>query len=65
LRVSGAFESGWTLTAGCYDAEGRLLQTMQLSSEGTLTLPADSAYIRLFLFDASSRPVCASAAVKG
>ena len=56
LRVSGAFESGWTLTAGCYDAEGRLLQTMQLSSEGTLTLPADSAYIRLFLFDASSRP---------
>lgn len=24
LRVSGAFESGWTLTAGCYDAEGRL-----------------------------------------
>ena len=64
LHVTGTFETGWTLTAGCYDKEGRLLRTMQLSSEGTLALPADSAYIRLFLFDASSRPVCASATVK-
>lgn len=67
LTVTGTFESGQTLIAACYDANGRMLEVQTLTAEGekTLSRSKDSAKIKLFLLDSDSKPVCAAVTVKG
>ena len=65
LIVTGAFESGQTLIAACYDVGGRMTQVKTLDKAGDLTLNTNSAKIRLFLLDKDHKPVCAAVTVKG
>ena len=65
LSVTGSFESGQTLIAACYDANGRMTQVKTLDKTGDLTLNPSSARIRLFLLDKDSKPVCPAVTVKG
>ena len=66
LTVTGIFESGQTLIAACYDANGRMLEVQTLTAEGekTLSRSKDSAKIKLFLLDSDSKPVCSAVTVK-
>lgn len=66
LTVTGTFESGQTLIAACYDANGRMLEVQTLTAEGEKTLlrSKDSAKIKLFLLDSDSKPVCSAVTVK-
>ena len=66
LTVTGTFESGQTLIAACYDANGRMLEVQTLTAEGekTLSRSKDSAKIKLFLLDSDSKPVCSAVTVK-
>ena len=66
LTVTGTFESGQTLIAACYDANGRMLEVQTLTTEGekTLSRSKDSAKIKLFLLDSDSKPVCSAVTVK-
>lgn len=67
LTVTGTFESGQTLIAACYDANGRMLEVQTLTAEGekTLSRSKDSAKIKLFLLDKDHKPVCAAVTAKG
>ena len=64
--MTGIFESGQTLIAACYDANGRMLEVQTLTAEGekTLSRSKDSAKIKLFLLDSDSKPVCSAVTVK-
>ena len=64
LTVTGTFESGQTLIAACYDANGRMLEVQTLDKAGDLKLNMSSAKIKLFLLDEGSKPVCAAVTVK-
>lgn len=64
LTVTGTFESGQTLIAACYDANGRMLEVQTLTAEGNKTLAKNSAKIKLFLLDKDSKPVCPAVTVK-
>ncbi len=64
LTVTGTFESGQTLIAACYDANGRMLEVQTLTGAGDLKLNMSSAKIKLFLLDEDSKPVCAAVTVK-
>ena len=66
LTVTGTFESGQTLIAASYDANGRMLEVQTLTTEGekTLSRSKDSAKIKLFLLDSDSKPVCSAVTVK-
>ena len=64
LTVTGTFESGQTLIAACYDANGRMIQVKTLDRVGNLTLNTNGARIRLFLLDKDSKPVCPAVTVK-
>lgn len=65
LTVTGTFESGQTLIAACYDANGRMLEVQTLTAEGNKTLAKNSAKIKLFLLDKDHKPVCPAVTVKG
>ena len=62
--MTGTFESGQTLIAACYDANGRMLEVQTLTAEGDKTLAKNSAKIKLFLLDKDSKPVCPAVTVK-
>lgn len=66
LIVTGMFESGQTLIAACYDANGRMIQVQTLTATGEMLLSRskDSAKIKLFLLDKDSKPVCPAVTVK-
>ena len=64
LTVTGTFESGQTLIAACYDANGRMLEVQTLTGAGDLKLNMSSAKIKLFLLDEDSKPVCSAVTVK-
>ena len=66
LTVTGTFESGQTLIAACYDANGRMIQVKTLTAVGEKPLPLvkDSAKIKLFLLDKDSKPICPAVTVK-
>ena len=66
LTATGTFESGQTLIAACYDANGRMIQVKTLTAVGEKPLPLvkDSAKIKLFLLDKDSKPVCPAVTVK-
>ena len=67
LIVTGMFESGQTLIAACYDANGRMIQVQTLTATGEMLLSRskDSAKIKLFLLDKDHKPVCAAVTAKG
>ena len=60
LIVTGMFESGQTLIAACYDANGRMIQVQTLTATGEMLLSRskDSAKIKLFLLDSKLAPLC-------
>lgn len=64
LRVKGSFESGQTLVAACYAADGRVTLMHLQTEAGEAALDKSCAKIRLFLLDGSGKPVCAAATVK-
>lgn len=66
LIVTGTFESGRTLIAACYDANGRMIQVKTLTATGEMPLSRskDSAKIKLFLLDSDNKPVCPAVTVK-
>ena len=66
LTATGTFESGQTLIAACYDANGRMIQVKTLTAVGEKPLPLvkDSAKIKLFLLDKDSKPVSPAVTVK-
>ena len=66
LIVTGTFESGRTLIAACYDANGRMIQVKTLTATGEMPLSRskDSAKIKLFLLDSDNKPVCSAVTVK-
>lgn len=62
LSVRGDF-NGRSLIAACYDANGRMTQVQTLDKAGDLKLN-NSAKIKLFLLDSTSKPVCPAVTVK-
>ena len=65
LAVTTGEFGGRTLVAACYDKAGRLTQAQTMTQPGELTLPSESASIRLFLLDQTNKPVDAAVTLKG
>lgn len=65
LVASRTFESGQTLIAAYYDANGQMIQVQTQDKADDLMLNPSSAKIKLFLLDKDSKPVCPAVTVKG